>query len=191
MPLATSDDTSSPESVVSVRSVPVEYTDYSLDPPQVIVNTQPRQETNRDTISGRIYRNYSSDISVPINLSGSLIGDRYHSPHNVNQIGGGAPRGPFTKVPACELHRTEWRPSLLKSGSSKQWVNQVDVDLKRCISEEKVNTSRKRAENSVKTNLKEPAIRLRTCEQKLADHQLIPPNISQARTSRLCGLQLN
>jgi len=153
MPLTASDVTSSPESVVSIRSVPVEYSDYRLDLPQVIVNTQPGQETNPDT--ARIYCNYSNDISVPINLSGSLLQNRYDSLDNVDQReDGGAPRGPFTKAPAGELHGTEWRPSFLKSSSSKQWVNQVDADLKRCISEEKVNIGSESAENTaVKTNL--------------------------------------
>ena len=149
MPQAASDVNSSPESVL-----PVEYTDYRLDLPQVIVNTQPGQETNRDTATGRIYCNYSNDIAVPINLSGSLIEDHYGSLHNVNQKeGGGPPRRPFTKSPAGELHGTEWRPSFLKSSSSKQWVNQVHADLKRCISEEKVNTGSTSTENTVKPRL--------------------------------------
>lgn len=141
MPLAASDVNSSPESVVSIRSIPVEYSDYRHDLPQVIINTQPGQETNRDTAAGRICSNYSNDISVPINLSASLTEDGYDSVHIVNQReGGGPPRGPFTNVPAGELNGTEWRPSFLKSSSSKQWVDQLDADLKRCISEEKVNT---------------------------------------------------
>lgn len=154
MAVAASDVTSSPESVVSIRSVPVEYTDYRLDLPLVVINTQPRQETNRDTTTGRIYCSYSNDISEPINLSGSLIEGQYDSLHNVNQReGGGPPRGPFTNVPAGELRGTEWRPSFLKSSSSKQWVNQVDADLKRCISKEKVNTGSASTENAVKTHV--------------------------------------
>ena len=141
MPLTTSDVNSSPESVVSIRSVPVEYSDYRHDLPEVIINTQPGQETNRDTAAGTIYRNYSNGMSVPINLSASLTEDGYDSLDIVNQReAGGPPRGQFTNVPAGELHGTEWRPSFLKSSSSKQWVDQVDADLKRCISEEKVNT---------------------------------------------------
>ena len=131
----------------------MEYTDRKLDFPQVIVNTQPGQEINRDTATGRIYCNYSDDISVAINLSGSLTEDRYGSLHNINQNEGGRPRRPFTKLPAGELHGTEWRPSFLKRSSSKQWVNQVDADLKRCISEEKVNTGSARRENTVKIHL--------------------------------------
>ena len=109
----------------------------------MIINTQPEQETNRDTtnLNNRIHCNYSNDISVPINLTGSLIEDRYDSLHNANQREGGGPlREPFTNVPVGELHGTEWRPSFLKSSSSKQWLDQVDADLKRCISKEKVNT---------------------------------------------------
>ena len=137
IPQAASEVNSSPESVVSIRNVP----DYRHDLPQVIINTQPEQETNRDTTNDRIHCNYSNDISVHINLSRRLIEDRYDSLHNVNQREGGGPlRGPFTNVPVGELHGTEWRPSFLKSSSSKQWVDQVDADLKRCISKEKVNT---------------------------------------------------
>lgn len=130
MPLASSDVNSSPESIVSIRSVPVEYGDY-----------RPGQETNTDTATGRIYGKYSNDNSVPINFSESLIEDCYDSPHNVNQRKGSEPpRGPFRKVSGVELHGIEWRPSVLKSSSSKQWVDQVDADLKRCIAEEKVIT---------------------------------------------------
>ena len=147
MPLAASDVNYSPESVVSTRSIPVEYSDYRQDLPQVIINTQPGQEINKDTAACRIYSNYSNDISVPINLSASLTEDGFDSLHNVNQReGGGPPRRPFLNVPAGELHGTEWRPSFLKRSSSKQWVDQVDADLKRCISEEKVNTGSKSTE---------------------------------------------
>lgn len=153
MPLATSDVNSSPESIVSIRSIPVEYSDYRHDLPQVIINTQPEQETNRDTAAGRIYSNYSNDISVPINLSASLTEDGYDSLHTVIQRdGGGPPRKSFTNVPAGELHGTEWRSLFLKSSSSKQWVDQVDADLKRCISGEKVNTGYASTENTDKKN---------------------------------------
>lgn len=141
MPLAASDINSSPESVVSIRSGPVEYTDYRHDLPPVIIGTQPRGETNRDTATDRIYYNYSNDNSVPIDLSGNLIEDRYDPLHNVKQReSSGPPRRPFTEVPVGEIRGTEWRPSLLKSSSSKQWKDQVYADLKRCISKEKVNT---------------------------------------------------
>ena len=155
MPLASSDVNSSPESIVSIRSVPVEYGDCRLDLPHVITNTQPGQETNTDTATGRSYGKHSNDQprsqgfslgtrlsndnSMPINFSESLIEDCYDSSHNVNQRKGSEPpRGPFRKVSGGELHGIEWRPSVLKSGSSKQWVDQVDADLKRCIAEEKV-----------------------------------------------------
>lgn len=148
MPQVPSDVNSSPESVVSIRSVP---SDHRHDLPQEIINTQPGQETNRDNAAGRIYSNYSNDISVPINLSASLTEDGYDSLRTVNQReGGGPPRRPFTNVPAGELHGTEWRSLFLKSSSSKQWVDQVDADLKRCISGEKVNTGYASTENTEK-----------------------------------------
>ena len=150
MPLASSDVNSSPESIVSIRSVPVEYGYYRLDLPNVITNTQPGQETNADTATGRIYGKYSNDNSMPINFSESLIEDCYDSPHNVNKRKAiEPPRGPFRKVSGGELHGIEWRPSVLKSSSSKQWVDQVDVDLKRCIAEEKVITSSSSTESTL------------------------------------------
>ena len=139
----------------------MEYSGYRHDLPQVIINTQPGNEPNRDPAACRIYSNYSNDISVPINLSASLKDDGYDSLHIVNQReGSGPPRGPFTNVPAGELHGTEWRPSFLKRSSSKQWADQVDADLKRCISEEKVNTGSTSTENTEKTHA--------TCKNLLA-----------------------
>ena len=146
MPLASLDVNSSPESIVSIRSVPVEYGNYRLDLPNVITNTQPGQETNADTATGRIYGKYSNDNSMPIIFSESLIEDCYDSPHNVNQRKG---IEPFRKVSGGELHGIEWRPSVLKSSSSKQWVDQVDADLKRCIAEEKVITGSSSTESTL------------------------------------------
>ena len=129
----------------------MEYSDYRHDLPQVFINTQPGQGPNRDPAACRTYSSYSNDISVPINLSASLTDDGYDSLHIVNQReGGGPPCRPFTNIPAGELHGTEWRPSFLKRSSSKQWADQVDADLKRCISEEKVNTGSTSTENTGK-----------------------------------------
>lgn len=148
MSLAASDFNSSPESVISNRSGPMEYADYRGCLPPVFINTQPRQETNRDTATDKIYCNlHKQDKPDTGNLSATVIEDRYNPVHTVNQSDNyiRPHSGQFQGVPAGGTLEKGCRPSLLKSSSSKPWVAQLDVDLRRCITEERVSTGRERS----------------------------------------------
>ncbi len=221
MSLAASDFNSSPESVVSNRSGPMEYADYRGGLPPLFINTQPRQETNRETLTDKTYCNLykpdkqdtgrlssvlfstqprqvtnketltdktycnlykpdkpdtgslspvfistkprqetyrdiatdkmycnlnKSDKPDTGGLSASVMEDRYNPVPNVNQSDYHIRphSGQFQGVPVGETLEKEWRPSLPKSSSSKPWVAQLDVDLRRCI-EERVSIGRERS----------------------------------------------
>ena len=158
MSMATSDFNSSPESVISTRSGPMEYADYRGGLPPGFSSTYPRQETSRESVTDNIYCNlYTQDKPDTANLSASTIDDRYNPPPTV--IRGdciGPHHGQFKCVPAGGTLQKEWRPSLLKNSSSKPWKDQVDVDLRRCITDEGVSTGRtssvtKRKEEKIST----------------------------------------
>ncbi len=178
MSLATSDFNSSPESVISNRSGPMEYADYRGGLPPVFISTQPRKETNRDTATDKINCNlykqdrpdtgrlspvfistqprqetnrgtlidkmncnlYKPDKPDTGNLSASVIEDRYNPVPTANQSDYyiRPHSGQFQGVPALGTVEEEWRSSLLKNSSSKPWKAQLDVDLRRCITEERV-----------------------------------------------------
>ncbi|KAL9950980.1 hypothetical protein ACROYT_G043564 [Oculina patagonica] len=182
MSLATSDFNSSPESVISNRSGPMEYADYRGGLPPVFISTQPRKETNRDTATDKINCNlykqdrpdtgrlspvfistqprqetnrgtlidkmncnlYKPDKPDTGNLSASVIEDRYNPVPTANQSDYyiRPHSGQFQGVPALGTVEEEWRSSLLKNSSSKRWKAQLDVDLRRCITEEREPFSR-------------------------------------------------
>ena len=144
MSMATSDFNSSPESVISTRSGPMEYADYRGGLPPGFSSTYPRQETNRESVPDTIYCNlYTQEKTDTGNLSANVIDDRYNPLPTVTR---GDCIGPhnrqFTGIPVGGTLEKEWRPSLLKNSSSKPWKDQVDADLRRCISEERVSTGR-------------------------------------------------
>ena len=151
MSLAASDFNSSPESVVSNRSGPMEYTDYRDGLPPVFISTQPRQETNRNAVTDTLYCNlYTQDKPNIDTLSANVVKDRYNplltatrGDYIVTH------RGQFTGVPGDGAIEKEWKRSLLKSSSSKPWEQQVDVDLRRCITEERVSIDGEDSEGSV------------------------------------------
>ena len=141
MSLAASDFNSSPESVVSNRSGPMEYTDYRDGLPAAFISTQPRQVNNRDAVTNKLYCNLHTQHKPNIgNLSANEVEDRYNPLLTVTRGDCiGSHRGQFTEVPFDEALEKERRPSSLKISSSKPWEEQVDVDLRRCITEERVS----------------------------------------------------
>lgn len=146
MSMAALEINSSPDSMGSTRSGLVEYTDYRLDDlPSLIVNTQQRQETTRDAEADRIYyNNFSQGKPVTDDWFASVSEDRFDHIFNVTQREEPGPHcRPFSDIPAGETLEKEWSHSLMRNTSSKSWKDQVESDLRRCITEEKVTSGTK------------------------------------------------
>ncbi|XP_066015479.1 protein shortage in chiasmata 1 ortholog-like [Pocillopora verrucosa] len=138
MPLAASEANSSPDSMVATRNALVESTDYRLnDPPSLWVNIQQTRETTRDPVTDRVYHTYSQDKPVTDDWSASAFGDRLNSFLDVSQRDEAEHHcPPFPDIP--DTHDGEWRPLIARNTSSKSWKDNVESDLRRCITEKKV-----------------------------------------------------
>ena len=138
MPLAASESNSSPDSMVATRNALVESTDHRLnDPPSLWVNIQQTRETTRDPVTDRVYHTYPQDKPVTDDWSAGAFGDRLNSFLAVSQrdeVEHHCP--PYPDIP--DTHDNEWRPLIARNTSSKSWKDNVESDLRRCITEKKV-----------------------------------------------------
>lgn len=138
MPLAASESNSSPDSMVATRNALVGSTDYRLnDPPSLWVNIQQTRETTRDPVTDRVYHTYPQDKPVTDDWSAGAFGDRLNSFLGVSQRDEAEHHcPPFPDIP--DTHDSKWRPLIARNTSSKSWKDNVESDLRRCITEKKV-----------------------------------------------------
>ena len=143
--IATSDFTSSPDSVVTNISGPfetrMEYSDYrrDRDPLQPVNNTQ---ESIKNASTDRGYCNYTYERSKPATATLLDDSDLCSSVFTSSQRDcTGTHYQHFRETSVDESFTNDWRSSLLNSSSSAPWDDCVTVDLKRCINGVRVNNT--------------------------------------------------